>query len=148
MGQQYATIEDLNRYGLPATATAGLYDDDLNAALLAASEEADGYLQAQFDLPLLTWTSSLRRHVCSMAAWTILSGRRGFNPQGSDSVYQTRHEQAIAWLEGVARGVIPVPPGMTDGTAENDGAPRVSTGTAGLTSRGGAVSYALGGRGW
>lgn len=124
---QYATIDDLARLGLKRLATAGITDADLNAALVAASETADGYMRSQFRLPLVSWGADLRRHVAMLAAWDILSAQRGFNPDAAGSdIWLQRYEQAMAWLKDVSRGV--VSPNVVDSTpSRRDGAPRVST---------------------
>jgi phage gp36-like protein len=126
---QYATLDDLAQLGLKRLATAGITDADLNAALVAASELADGYLRAQFMLPLVSWGADLRRHVAMLAAWDILSAQRGFNPDGpANEIWLQRHDQAMAWFRDISRGV--VSPNVIDSTpCRRDGAPRVSTGT-------------------
>jgi len=125
--QLYASREDLTRLGLRKLATAGLADIDLDAALLAASEFADGYLRAQFRLPLSAWGADLRRHVAAIAAWDILGAQRGFNPDApGNDIWLTRYEQAIEWLRDIARGV--VTPSVEDATpTRRDGAPRIAT---------------------
>jgi len=124
---QYADRSDLGTLGLKRLATAGLTDADLDAALVAASALADSYLRAQHRLPLRRWGPDLRRHVAMIAAWDILSAQRGFNPEASGGdIWLARHDQALAWLRDVARGL--VTPDIEDATpARRDGAPRVST---------------------
>lgn len=127
MATQYTDRDDLARLGLKKLATAGLSDVDLDAALVAASALADGYLRGQFHLPLLRWGADLRRHVAMLAAWDILSAQRGFNPDapGGD-IWLARHDQAMDWLKDVSRGV--VTPDVEDSTpTRRDGAPRVAT---------------------
>jgi len=124
---QYADIADLSRLGLRQLATAGLSADDLNAALIAASELADGYLRAQYVLPLVAWGADLRRHVAMIAAWDILSAQRGFNPDSpGDQIWLLRYQQGIQWLKDVANGLLN--PSIVDSTPPiRDGAPRVRT---------------------
>ena len=124
---QYADVTDLARLGLRQLATAGLSPDDLNAALLAASELADGYLRAQYQLPLVSWGSDLRRHVAMIAAWDILSAQRGFNPDSpGDQIWIARYQQAMQWFKDVANGLIS--PNIVDSTPQiRDGAPRIRT---------------------
>jgi phage gp36-like protein len=124
---QYADVTDLGRLGLRQLATAGLSVDDLNVALVAASEVADGYLRAQFRLPLVSWGSDLRRHVAMIAAWDILSAQRGFNPDSpGDQIWLARYQQALQWLKDVANGLLV--PNIVDSTPQiRDGAPRVRT---------------------
>ena len=125
---QYATARDLGQLGLRRLATAGVPAEDIDAALLAASEVADGYLRAQYQLPLTDWGTDLRRHVAMIAAWDILSAQRGFNPDlPGDRVWLARYEQAIGWLRDVAGGL--VTPNVTDSARAKArvGAPRVLT---------------------
>ncbi|MGZ3456344.1 MAG: phage protein Gp36 family protein [Polyangiales bacterium] len=125
---QYSDASDLARLGLKKLATAGLSAADVDAALIAASEIADGYLRAQYKLPLVSWGADLRRHVAMIAAWDILSAR-GFNGDApGNEIFLERYEQAIAWLKDVSRGL--VSPNVVDSTPpKRDGAPRVSTAT-------------------
>src|SRR5579859_1411594 len=124
---QYADVADLGRLGLRQLATAGLSVDDLNAALVAASEIADGYLRAQYRLPLVAWGADLRRTVAMMAAWDILCAQRGFNPDSpGDQIWLLRYQQALQWLKDVANGLLS--PNIVDSTPQiRDGAPRVRT---------------------
>jgi len=122
---QYADVTDLGRLGLRQLATAGLPADDVNAALAAATELADGYLRAQYKLPLVSWGADLRRHVAMIAAWDILCAQRGFNPDSpGDQIWLLRYQQALQWLKDVAAGVLT--PNIVDSTPQvRDGAPRV-----------------------
>jgi phage gp36-like protein len=122
----YATADDLFRLGLKRLATAGLTPADMDAALAAASELADGYLRSQYKLPLVAWGADLRRHVAMIAAWDILS-TRGFNGDApANDIFLQRYEQALGWLKDVSRGV--VSPNIVDSTPPlRDGAPRVGT---------------------
>ena len=119
----YATSTDLARFGVGALATAGMASGDLDAAMLAAAAVAESYLAVAYTLPLTSWGDDLRRAVCMIAAWDILGGNRGFNPeQGSDTAVRLRYEDAIRWLERVASGAV-VPVGIVDSTpTENEGA--------------------------
>ncbi len=117
----YASPSDLARLGVGAAATAGISTADIVAALDAASSLAGSYLSAQFTLPLLSWGDDLRRCVCMIAAYDLIGGNRGFNPeQGADVTLRLRYEDAIKWLERVAAGTI-VPTGIVDSDADTDG---------------------------
>lgn len=106
MSQQYATITDLKQIGINPVAFQNIADDILNANLLAASEEADNYMQARYrvlDAPLTAWGSDLRRLVCKIAVYSLM-GVRGFNPgTGADVTIRLGYEDAISTLKGVAR---------------------------------------------
>lgn len=108
----YATRTQLGQFGIRAAALAGINNDDQDAALEAASDLADSYLRSRFTLPLTAWQDDLRRVVCNIAAYDMLSSR-GYNPDaGADSNVRQRYEDAIRWLEGVASGR--VTPSVTD----------------------------------
>lgn len=99
----YATPANLVAFGLSAQALAGFTADQQQAALDAASDVADGYLRSRFRLPLATpVTADLKRAVCAVAAFDLLTSR-GFNPEaGADTVVRLRYEDALKWLRDVA----------------------------------------------
>lgn len=108
----YATAAQLLQLGLPGRALTDVSTADRNAALDAASDLADSYLRSRFELPLTAWGDDLRRAVCSVAVYDLLS-RRGYNPeQGADDNIRARHDDAVRWLEKVAAGL--VSPSVTD----------------------------------
>ncbi len=99
----YATTADLTRFAVNASAFGGISTLDQQAALAAASSYADSKLRGRFALPLLAWGDDLRRAVCYIAAYDLLSVR-GFNPvAGSDSNLRQRYEDGVKWLDGVER---------------------------------------------
>src|SRR5215468_9598381 len=104
MSQQYATRTDMGRIGLNPVAFQNIDDTTVDAALLAASEEADNYMQARYrvlDAPLTAWGTDLRRLVCKIAAYTLM-GVRGYNPEAGADVYiRMGYEDAIETLKGV-----------------------------------------------
>lgn len=112
---QYATTTDLARFGAPAASLVAFDASAQNAALASASALADGFLAKRFTLPLAAWGDDLRKMVCWLVAYDLLSGR-GFREDalGADTL-ESRHEKAMAWLEGVAAGSIE-PQGITDAT--------------------------------
>ena len=101
----YATRDDLARLGLPPAVLSAIPTADQDAALEAASDLADSYLSARYTLPLVSWEDDLRRAVAHIAAYDLMV-RRGFNPTGADEQIRLRYEDAIRWLEGVARGLL------------------------------------------
>ena len=76
---QYAQISDLPLYGLPATAlqSPALTPAVLNAALQAASAEMDSYFSGRYQLPLLTWDTSVTEVCCKITAYHLRDGTRG-----------------------------------------------------------------------
>lgn len=125
----YATQTDLSRLGVKSTATASLASNDLDAALAAASAFADSYLGNRYSLPLSAYGADVTLAVAKIAAWEIMSAQRGHSPEnGADSIWKTRRDEAVAWLEKVASGDL-TPSGCVDSTADVDelGTPTVTT---------------------
>jgi phage gp36-like protein len=93
----YATLADLYAIGIPENALSGVLD--------AACELADGYL-SRYPRPFTTEDMGLRRAVCCIAAYDLLTAR-GYNPgSGADVNMRLRAEDAMRWLEKVAAGAI------------------------------------------
>jgi len=69
----------------------------------------------------LGWPRALKRAVCIIAAYDLLSGR-GFDPEnGTDAIIVARYEGIIKWLEAAAKGLVEVLD-VTDTTdADGDG---------------------------
>lgn len=118
----YATPDDLVALGVSSAAVAGFTAAQQQAALDAASDVADGYLRSRFQLPLVApYTSDLKRAVCAIAAFDLLTVG-GFNPEpGGDEVIAKRADDARAWLRDVADGR--VTPALTDSSSASP-APR------------------------
>lgn len=116
----YATAEDLERLGIPDRALESVATEEREAALEAASRLADGYLAAQFTLPLSAWGDDLRDAVVAIAIYRVMV-RRGYDPDGGGNTeIRRRYEDAIAWLERIASGK--VHPAVTDATPDVDDA--------------------------
>jgi phage gp36-like protein len=132
MAQPYATTADFGTYGIPSAAQGSqLNAANIAAAILSASTMADGYLASQYTLPLSSWGSDLRKVVCALAAWELMAGVRGFNPEGSDSTIRQRYDDATDWLRRVASGQIN-PPDIIDRTPSfSEGMPLVASGVSG-----------------
>lgn len=124
----YASPSDLARLGVGAAATAGIAAADIATSLDSASDLADSYLGARYTLPLVAWGDELRRAVCLIAAYDVISGNRGYNPEaGNDVNLRLRYQDAIAWLEKVAAGTL-VPVAVIDSSASaNEGSAYVYT---------------------
>ncbi len=98
---------------IPAAAVSSIPPADQDQALAAASDEADSYMRNKYTLPLVSWTQDLRRAVCRIAAYTLLSSR-GFNPQenSGDQNIADNNSKAVAWLRDVGKGL--ASPGLVD----------------------------------
>ena len=136
---QYATTTDFDTHGLPlAKLPPSVTTDKLNAALIAASAKADSYLRSRFTLPISSYGLDLTEAVCAIAAWSVLSGQVGFNPEAGHNVaIMTRKEDAIRWLEQISHGHA-VPEGIVDSSP--------SAGPGGPAA--GAQAYSNPMRGW
>lgn len=122
----YATTTDLARFGLPAAILASIATATQEAALEAASDVADSYLRARYTLPLTSYGDDLKRAVCNIAAWDLLS-TRGYDPKaGNDEAVEARSDKAMAWLKDISAGRAAVSGGNTTPTPTRD--TRVSSG--------------------
>lgn len=105
----YCTIAELSTYGANAATFTSTSTPDKQAAIDAASSEADGYLRARYpraELPLTTYDADLKAAVAKIATFEIVS-KRGYNPNaGSDQVIVKRADDARAWLKALARGEV------------------------------------------
>lgn len=101
----YATVADLGKAGgIAIAALAALSSDVKEAAILAASNEVDGYLRSRWRLPLSSWDASITAATVKLAVYDLLSNR-GFNPgAGADVQIRLRYDDAIAWLVRVSKG--------------------------------------------
>lgn len=132
----YASTTDLVTMSIASTAIASVATASQQAVLDAASIEADGYLAAQYHLPITAWGADLKQHVCDIAAYRLMC-LRGYSPGGSDDIFRERYDDAIAWLKLVAQGTVS-PPNIVDSTpAVREGAPEIQTGLGGNTVGGG-----------
>ena len=103
---QYASITDLALLGAAARAFADVDPEVMDAALLAASEEADGYFASRHTTPMVSVDSATKKAVCAIACWSVI-GNRGFKLNaGADAVFRLNYEDAITWLLRVSRGEI------------------------------------------
>lgn len=103
----YATITDLSTYGASNATFGSLTTGEKQAAIDAASAEADGYLRARYpraELPLQTYDAALTIAVVKIATFELVR-KRGFNPNaGSDAVIVKAADDARKWLTQLARG--------------------------------------------
>jgi phage gp36-like protein len=151
----YATLADLNAYGLPASALGDVTLLDQQAQLDAASTLADGFLRNRFTLPIVApFSADLVMAVAQIAAWNLLR-RRGFNPEdpGGEAV-RLGYTDAMAWLKRVADGT--TTPMLTDSSGQpaggSTGGPFVvqpqSTGTTDAAGYPGLTTGTPRSRGW
>ena len=99
----YGTVADFYSFGIRASALdIGVTDAIILSAMEAASSVADGYLNARYTLPLVTWSQDVIQKVCAIAAFEVMSSQNGFNPDsGNNMTIVERKQDAIRWLEGI-----------------------------------------------
>jgi phage gp36-like protein len=99
---QYATRAQLFAIALPAAACAGIPDADVDASIVDASATADSYLPPRYPVPLTSWGDDLTGAVCRIAAWRLLTGRRGVSLEDPGvGGLSKAHDDAIRWLRDV-----------------------------------------------
>ena len=145
---QYAQLSDLANT-IPAAALTSLTAGQQTQALIDASVYADGFLNDQYQLPLVSWSTDLTKAVCMIASYSLML-TRGFMPGSSHNEnFRQMYDDANKWLDGIARGKI-TPPGIVDSSSGGrKGIPAVQTGvTANMVQSGLARSNSTTGRGW
>ena len=101
----YATPADLALYGAPQSVLAQVSPADMDRYLSAATDRANAAIANQNELPLLQWGEDLREAVSSLAVWSIMSRRLGFNPEGaSDMAFKINRDDALKFLKDVGEG--------------------------------------------
>jgi phage gp36-like protein len=109
---QYCTAAELVSLGIRAEAIRGISSDDLAAAIEAASDEIDSYLNARYVLPLVSWGKDVRVACARLAVYQLIVAR-GFNSaRAGDQQLLEQHDMAERWLRGIANGQ--VAPMVTD----------------------------------
>ena len=128
----YALPEHVDALSVPAAARDGLSANDLALIAKSATDFANSHLCQQYDLPLTSFGSDLRRACAHVMGYDIMC-TLGFRPDQYDENVRQRYEDAVAWFEAVARGE-KCPAGVVDASPD--------------TEQGGAFVYADTVRGW
>lgn len=103
---QYATREDLAKWGLRANVLAAFTEAEQDAHLVAASELFESYVKDRgYPLPLTTWGNDLRMSVVRVAAWTLLTLRGASPSNPADEGVAKAHDDAISWWRDIAKGI-------------------------------------------
>lgn len=121
MATQYASQSDLESLTLPAATitTWSATTAEINAALLAASEEADGYLRQRYDLPLTSYDDAMfKQAICDIGAFRLAT-KKNYTTQNDDTTLIDGYNRAIKWLTKVARGE--VSPNLGDSEGDEAG---------------------------
>jgi phage gp36-like protein len=114
---QYCDESDLNDLGIPAAALSSFTSQQKLDAITAFSSEMDGYLSPRYTVPLADWPRSLRMH-CARGSVYVLMSQRGMNPNSlGNELIVKGHEDALQFLNRVARGIITLPSNETSSVA-------------------------------
>lgn len=103
----YADIDDFKSCGVNMAAFANVPLEDIRLALVRSSRIVDTFLRDRYHLPISApFDPSLTLWVCHIAAWFLLAGPRGFNPNtgGPDLAVRMLYDDAMKGLRGVANG--------------------------------------------
>lgn len=124
---QYATTADLAIFGIGEGGTTGISSADLDRHLQAASATADSYIaQRGYTVPLAAWGDDLRSAVSRIAAWAIVTGDRGIDPENRSHIALMKNrDDAIAWLRDVAKGTANLNVAVTSPDRKRAGVARV-----------------------
>lgn len=100
----YNTPAEYDDRSILVAALTGFDDSAKQAALDMSAAVIDSYIGAVCTLPLATYGEDVRTAEAKITDYELIS-RRGYNPDGgSDSNIRLRHDDALRWLESVARG--------------------------------------------
>lgn len=120
MSHQYATVEDMKRFAIPAVVLRDCEIPDLNSALVAATSMADSYLENRYNPPITMIPDSLKLAVANLAVFIVIK-KKGIRPNSDDDItIREGHTDAIKWLQDVAAGRATLPSQET-ASAPQDG---------------------------
>lgn len=109
MATPYITLDELADFGAPPAALRGIDETVKLKAILAASSEADSYLQARYGTPLTLVPDVLKKHIARLASADLLD-RRGRSPDGDDKLISDYRNDAIRYFQSVAKGLATLGP--------------------------------------
>lgn len=128
----YAAPSQVRLHCLPARTISEERIGDFLDSCLAATDEAAGYLNSSYVLPITAWDTDLTKQTSRLALYDFMN-QRGWQPEGPDAIIIDAYERALSWFNRIAAGRLK-PPGITDSTPE--------------TFEGGAVVVSKPSRGW
>lgn len=104
MSAAYCTIAEITTLGINPGALSDVDNPTKTAAIAAISDMMDGYLSAQFKLPLVTFGSDVKL-CCAVLVGGQLLRSRGYDPEADPSVGENIRSKE-QWLRDVARGIV------------------------------------------
>lgn len=110
MSAAYCTVAEITTLGINPQAVRDIEVPLKAAAIAAISDKMDGYLSAQFKLPLVAFGADVHM-CCAILAAAQLLRARGYDPDSDPSVMENVRSQE-QWLRDVSRGI--VRPQVTD----------------------------------
>jgi phage gp36-like protein len=122
----YATPADLVQIGTGGSVFGAT---DVASAIEKSSRLMDSYF-SRFTLPFIQVGADVTLHCVGIAVW-LLYKAKGFNPEG-DPAIRLAYEDAIRWLEQVAKGMLS--PDVTDSSP--NATPHEAVARAAVTSSG------------
>lgn len=109
---RYASVDDIERIGLPSAATVDIDPEVLEGHLDAASGKIDTYLRSNYRLPLSEpYPQEIVDAAARIAAYTFLVWR-GFNPDSYDANFRDLYLDLVGrpgqsgWLDKLAAGKV------------------------------------------
>lgn len=121
----YVQVSDLYSQGLPQSAVSSLNPTVLTETLESVSRFADTYLRAKYPNELIApYPRELVSACAKIAAYDIMC-IRGYMPEGTDSNFKDRRDQAVSWLKQLSAGTATLSIANTGTTAIYS--PNVST---------------------
>jgi phage gp36-like protein len=103
----YVTAAELVQLAASANLIDSFAEEELDAAMDAASSEADCYLSAAYTTPLTTVPTALKLHVARAAVYHLLSAR-GFSPEG-DAPVERNYERALDFYKALQKSQQNIP---------------------------------------
>lgn len=100
----YITIAELGRLGYNPAAFLDVDAPTKNEKIAARSDYIDGYLRAQFKLPLVTFGEDIKR-CCAVLVSIDLLRTRGTDPDTRDAL-DVEESRQIAWLKLISTGQV------------------------------------------
>lgn len=102
----YITPVELNQYGVSSAALTGVDSASIDAALEAATDEAETILRDRgYEIPIVNPSPKLKRAVAAIAAWDLVAGIRGVNPEDpSHAALAKMRDDNVDWLRKIAKG--------------------------------------------
>ena len=133
MTQRLAERSDLYRLGIRDVVLSSISPYDQDVALDAVSAQVQAELATRYSAPWASWGDDIRKIVCQIAAYDMLSALRGYNPAaGADPNIRDRAVDARKTLISIAKSEI----GSTIVTADSTSPVYDSPKVVGLPAQG------------